>query len=306
MPPERIPNSGDSPLDTSLSLLAGIKQNSNSPSWDEFMAIYEPWMINQLVSRNYSIPDAEDIVQDVMQTILGRIQDFERKRTGSFRKWLRCIMICRASDFNAKFGRSKDYSEILEKLSCDDGDGAKWDRDHDSYVIRKLLLAVEPLFNARMMSVFRQTWIQQRNKQEVADEFGISVNLVYTYRSRVLEALRSIGHDIIDLVDNDELGVHDENAIQDNEPISLRNELQNSDSEPHRNGVSKMVCRKMESRKAVPQKIMRQKMKSRKTVGQKRVNLVCPKLARATLSIRTQQAKIMLSKINNRAQLSMN
>ena len=74
----------------------------------------------------------------------------------------------------------------------------EWDREHDSYVARKLLDYVEPEFRPATWQAFRRLVLDGAAPQAVAEELSLSVNAVLIAKSRVLRRLRQEALGLID------------------------------------------------------------------------------------------------------------
>jgi len=109
----------------------------------------------------------EDVVQDVLKIVVQKLPDFERRREGSFRAWLRVVT---ANCLRAHW-RSEKYrplatgdSEFLQKLQeLEDPDSAlaqAWDAEHDRHVARRLLELIEPQFEPATLVAFRKVVIE--------------------------------------------------------------------------------------------------------------------------------------------------
>jgi RNA polymerase sigma-70 factor (ECF subfamily) len=82
---------------------------------------------------------------------------------------------------------------FLERLSDPNGDLAReWDRDHDRYVVEKLLSVVQPDFSAATWEAFRRFGVDGVPAGQVARELGLSENAVILAKSRVLRRLTPI------------------------------------------------------------------------------------------------------------------
>jgi RNA polymerase sigma-70 factor, ECF subfamily len=65
-----------------------------------------------------------------------------------------------------------------------------WDRQHDTFIVRRLLELIEPEFTASTWQAFWRQVIDGQPPGEVADALGLSLDAVYTAKSRVLRRLR--------------------------------------------------------------------------------------------------------------------
>ena len=86
--------------ETSLSLLARIRQSDDSDSWNRLVELYAPLMRGWLRSYEVSGADADDLVQDVLTVVSQELPKFNHnERTGAFRSWLRRILVNRLQNY---------------------------------------------------------------------------------------------------------------------------------------------------------------------------------------------------------------
>src|SRR4051794_19122697 len=97
----------------------------------------------QWVLREHAFhADAEDVAQDVMSVLIRDLPRFERQRAGSFRRWLRQIMLHRLQNlWRERHKRASDGAGSFALSAL--GDPASslsvlWDQDHDRYVLDRL------------------------------------------------------------------------------------------------------------------------------------------------------------------------
>src|SRR6185369_16831059 len=77
--------------ETSLTLLDRLQQKSDPASWQRLVDIYTPLIGRWLARSPLQSADHEDIIQEVLKIVVQKLPDFERRREGSFRAWLRVL-----------------------------------------------------------------------------------------------------------------------------------------------------------------------------------------------------------------------
>ncbi len=191
--------------DTSLSLLAQLREAPDDPAWARLVELYTPLLRGWLGRHGLQEADADDLVQDVLGVVLRELPDFEHNhRPGAFRAWLRTILVHRLRDF----WRRRDYrpdaaggSDILKQLDeLEDphsGLSQVWDEQHDRHIIRRLLEMIHPEFRPATWDAFAGVMLEGGKPAEVAARMGVSVNAVLLAKSRVLARLRQVGQGII-------------------------------------------------------------------------------------------------------------
>ena len=183
---------------TSISLLNRLQSSPDSENWNRLIELYGPLLRFWLHKYNVQDCDAEDILQDVLTALLKDLPNFQHnQRKGAFRRWLRTILVNRIK----LFWRSQRYRPIatgssslyekLNQLSDDNSDVSQaWDREHDEYVLNRLMKTVQPQFEQQTWQAFRSQVIEGKRANAVASELRLSISSVYMAKSRVLAALR--------------------------------------------------------------------------------------------------------------------
>jgi RNA polymerase sigma-70 factor (ECF subfamily) len=183
--------------ETSLSLLERLQTQPDSASWQELVEIYAP-LIGRWLSRSpLQKADHEDLVQEVLRIVVQKLPDFERRREGSFRAWLRVVSVnClrefwRSSKQHPVATGDSDFLQQLQELEDPRSQLAQaWETEHDLYLVRRLLELIEPKFEPTTRQAFRRVVMEKEKPAAVAAELGISVNAVFLAKSKILRQLR--------------------------------------------------------------------------------------------------------------------
>jgi RNA polymerase sigma-70 factor (ECF subfamily) len=183
--------------ETPVSLLERLRQRPDAESWNRLVALYRPLLEGWLRRQGVQPADADDLIQEVLTVVVRELAQFRHGRPGAFRAWLRTILVNRLRGFfRARQSRPQatgdsDVLKLLEQLADPDSDlSRRWDEEHDSYVARQLLAALEPAFTAATWQAFRRQVLEDARAATVAAELGISVNAALLAKSRVLRRLR--------------------------------------------------------------------------------------------------------------------
>ena len=184
--------------ETSLSLLDRLQHDPSDSVWREVVELYAPLLESWLVPFLLQPADRDDIVQESLATVLQQLADFRHAgRTGSFRAWLRAIVVNRLREFWRRRDRQPKatgdtaFAEMLDQLESPESHlSRQWDAEHDRHVAHRLLARVAPLFEPPTLEAFRRTVLEGRKPRDVAAELGLSVNAVLLAKSRVLRQLR--------------------------------------------------------------------------------------------------------------------
>jgi RNA polymerase sigma-70 factor (ECF subfamily) len=192
---------------TSLSLLHRAANLTDGDSWEQLAALYDPLLRRWLATHGIQSADADDLVQEVFTVIARDLPRFDHQgQTGSFRSWLRKILVHRLHNFWRKQkydqrGRGAG-SSLLEQLHQLEDEASElsriWNAEHDRYVIARLLDVVRPSFQEKTWEAFRRQMYDGHKAEDVAAELGMSLGSVYMARNRVLNALRREGTGLLD------------------------------------------------------------------------------------------------------------
>jgi RNA polymerase sigma factor (sigma-70 family) len=192
--------------ETSLSLLDRLRAPGDPESWRRLVDLYTPLMHRWLRPGNLQPSDADDVVQEVLAAVVRKVPEFRHDgRVGSFRAWLRTITVFRLRDYwRARYAGGPppdpdDLGRMLTELEDPNGGLSRvWDEEHDRYVLERLMEAIEPKFKPVTWAAFRGHVIEGRSVDAVAAELGVTPNVVFIAKSRVLQRLRDEAAGLID------------------------------------------------------------------------------------------------------------
>ena len=188
---------------TSLSLLQRLRTGTDAVSWEQLLDIYKPLIWGWLRRQSTPIQDAEDLTQDVLAILVKELPKFEHNgQKGAFRAWLRNITANRLRVY-WRSGKGTttvaDYQSLADQLEDAASEmSQQWDRQHDQYVLRKMLSQMEQEFEPKTLTAFRRVALEGAKPEDVAKEVGMTVVAIYIAKSRVLRRLREIGESLID------------------------------------------------------------------------------------------------------------
>jgi RNA polymerase sigma-70 factor (ECF subfamily) len=169
-----------------MSLLVRLR-DADAASWSRFVRLYRPLLLSWTRRYNLQSADAEDLIQDVLLRVNQNLNRFDRQRDGSFRKWLRTICLNRIREIAR--ARKLTLFDSLDDLPAPEEE-AFWESEYRQKLIASALMLMKTDFEE---STWRACWEQvmsERNPQEIAVALGMTVESVYSARSRVLKRLR--------------------------------------------------------------------------------------------------------------------
>jgi RNA polymerase sigma-70 factor (ECF subfamily) len=192
-------------METSATLLERLRTAPDEAAWRRLDDLYRP-LIRRWLLRDPTLgAEADDVVQEVMAVLVRELPDFQRQRTGSFRRWLRGITAHRlGAYYRARQHRPRPLGSPLEESPlrqlADPGSELSrlWDEEHDRHVLGRLLELIEPSFEPATLAAFRRVAFDGVAPAQAAAELGLSLNAVLLAKSRVLRRLRQEAAGLID------------------------------------------------------------------------------------------------------------
>ena len=160
------------------------------------MSLYRALLLSWVRPLVPQESDAEDVVQETLVVVFAKIGEFRHAGIpGSFRSWLRAILVIKVRAFWRAQGRvpvaTDPMGQMLRELEQDDSQTARrWDVEHDRHVIDSLLERIRPEFTASIWMAFELYTLQGIAVADVATRLGVSTNAVFIARSRILNRLR--------------------------------------------------------------------------------------------------------------------
>lgn len=193
-------------METSASLLERLTTRPDEAAWQRLDRLYRPLIRHWLLREARLRDDVDDLVQEVMAVLVRELPGFHRRRTGSFRRWLRTVTAHRLQAFlrdrrNRPGGRGEATDEypLVQQLADPHSElSRQWDREHNAHVVRRLLELIEDEFAPGTLRAFRRLVFDERRASEVAAELGMTVNAVLVAKSKVLNRLRQEADGFLD------------------------------------------------------------------------------------------------------------
>src|SRR5580704_3984028 len=163
--------------------------------------LYGPLIRRWLQQHDTPEADADDLAQEVLLVLAQELGGFDHNgRTGAFRLWVRSITANRLRAYwrARRSGPLNGLDDRLAQLEDPDSSlGRLWDREHDEFIVRRLMELIEPEFAPSTWKSFRLLVLEERPAADVAESLGLSVNAVLIAKSRVLRRLRQEGQGLI-------------------------------------------------------------------------------------------------------------
>ena len=151
-----------------------------------------------LYLHNIPPQDADDISQEVLLRLMQKIKEFEHNgNLGAFRSWLQRITVNVMRNFRRArstrpMGQDEAVADLIHQIEDPNSDvSVEFQRQHNLFLIHKLLEGLQDSFSPDNLEMFRRYCIEDEDPEVIAKEFGVPKNTVYVAKFRVIRALRS-------------------------------------------------------------------------------------------------------------------
>src|SRR5262245_31944144 len=182
---------------TRPSLLARIRDLSDSQAWAQFVESYAPVVLGYALRHGLQEADADDLAQEVFRAVARAAPDLRYDPArGRFRAWL----------FTVTRNKLRNLLAAQKRDRCDNGDSRGpgflarhpapaeeadlWDRECRRQLFRRAAEQVQGQFEETTWQAFWRVAVEGGEPAAVARQLGISLGAVYIAKSRVLKCLR--------------------------------------------------------------------------------------------------------------------
>ncbi len=182
--------------ETRASLILRLPSADDASAWEEFVAIYEPFVYRFARRGGLQDADARELVQNVMLSVARAVGRWKPDAArGRFRTWLFRIARNQLIDVLNKRQRTAidrtatDELSALDQLVAKQG-SAEFVMEHRRQLFRWAAERVQSAVKEATWQAFWRTAVDEQPVEQVASELGLSVGAVYIARSRVLAKLQ--------------------------------------------------------------------------------------------------------------------
>jgi RNA polymerase sigma factor (sigma-70 family) len=207
---------------TRRSLIVKLRDPADTAAWREFVALYEPLVYRLARRKGLQDADAQDLCQDVFQTLARSIDRWDPAR-GSFRAWLSRITrnllvnVLSRGKHRPRGSGSTSIQDLLEAQASDDPSAtAVFEAEYRRNLFHLAADKVRGEFAPLTWQAFWQTAVDGCPPKDVAAEIGLSLGALYVARSRVLSRLKQR----IEQLGNEDAAINNEvDHAFSNEPL---------------------------------------------------------------------------------------
>lgn len=181
---------------TSASLLARLRlAPADQAAWGEFVDRYGPKVYGWCRHWRLQEADAQDVTQDVLVRLAGKMRGFEYDPSRSFRAWLKTLARHALSDFCDARGRAAAAGgsgavELIHSVEAREDLIRQLDSEFDREVLEEAVARVRVRVTPKSWRVFELTAHEGRSGAEAAAELGMTVAAVFVAKGRVQKLLQ--------------------------------------------------------------------------------------------------------------------
>jgi RNA polymerase sigma-70 factor (ECF subfamily) len=176
---------------TPVSLLERLRQPAADKDWERFVELYTPLLHHWGRRCGLKGQDLDDLVQDVLTTLVQKLPEFSYDQTKSFRGWLWTVTLNTWK--NSRRRPSLPFVPAdsgLSDATVPDPAAAVEEAEYRSYLVGRALELMQDRFPPTTWQACRALLVEGKSAAEVAEQFGLGVPTVYVYKSQVLAQLR--------------------------------------------------------------------------------------------------------------------
>jgi RNA polymerase sigma factor (sigma-70 family) len=187
----------DSSSGTSATLLGRLRLDpGDQVAWGQFVKRYAPLIHGWCCRWNLQPADAEEVTQNVLLKLLGKMGGFEYDPSRSFRAWLKTLTHNAWVDYldsikaRCRGGDDSQVLGLLENLHARDDLVQRLQEEFDHELLEEAMTRVRQRVEPQTWEAFRLMSIEGLSGAEAAARIPMKEAMVYVARGRVLRLLR--------------------------------------------------------------------------------------------------------------------
>jgi len=187
----------DHPSQTSSTLLGRLRRDPrDQAAWNDFVARYQPRILDWCRRWGLQESDAQDVTQAVLLKLSRSMATFVYDRSRSFRGWLKTIAHHAWRDLVAERKRAgvgsgdSRMSELLENIQAGDGLVQQLEEEFRRELLDEAMARVRPRVAPRTWDAFRLTALEGSSGAAAAAQLQMKVAQVYVAKSEVKMMIR--------------------------------------------------------------------------------------------------------------------
>ena len=196
-PSERILVPKDHPSGTSVTLLGRLREDpKDQAAWNDFVARYQPKILQWCRGWGLQESDANDVTQAVLLKLSRLMATFAYDPSRSFRGWLKTLTHHAWRDLVAESKRGgigsgdSRMGEFFENLQAGDDLVQQLEEEFHRELMDQAMVRVRPRVAPRTWDAFRLTALEGCSGAAAAAQLEMKVARVYVAKSEVKEMIR--------------------------------------------------------------------------------------------------------------------
>lgn len=176
-----------STVETSLSLLERVRRGDEA-AWTEFSVQCVSLLRHWCTRWGMQHADVDDLIQDTLLIVLGRVGEFRRRGTGSFRSWIRTIAWrcwCDAVHRAERSMRPEVLARLKESLLARQALEQEFDLLLEAQMLEHAMTVVRQRVHGSTWDAFRLMALDNLTGEVAAERTGLKLNAVHAARYRV-------------------------------------------------------------------------------------------------------------------------
>ena len=177
---------------TSVSLLRRLQSDEREIAWERFVELYAPLIYRWGRHHGLHSADASELLQDVLTTLVVKLPEFQYDPNRRFRSWLRTVTLNRANDLHRRNSvrPSSGHDETLVTAAVATNVDMFEEAEYRRFLVHRAMQVMREEFRDDSWQAVWQHVVEGRKAAEIAKDLGITVNMVYLAKSRILKRLR--------------------------------------------------------------------------------------------------------------------
>lgn len=177
---------------TQISLLERLRGPEDSEAWPRFVRLYTPLLFYWARRTGLKQEDAADLVQEVLTVLVQKLPTFQYEPGKSFRRWLHTITLnmWRERGRRKPLPRTGPDDPGLSDVALAPEDEPFDEVEYRNQLVRQALEIMQVEFEPATWQACWESVVSGRPAAEIAAGLGVSVDVVYGAKSRVLRRLR--------------------------------------------------------------------------------------------------------------------
>lgn len=168
--------------------------NKETSAWEEFSAIYRPFIIILLRSININENEIDDITQTIMLKLWKKLDTFTMDGRAKFRTWLITVIRNAAYSHTKKMTRQKEKEQSFceepqnKLLEDEDSFEKHYQNKWEVYLCKLALNNITPKFRGKAIEVFQLT-MNGLSIEQISETLKLQQDSIYRLRGRVKMAM---------------------------------------------------------------------------------------------------------------------